>query len=200
MKFIFILLIIPLTAYAGDFQHRTFLPGLAIAGTIDMSLRNMFWISNLEVTSKNNNTFLNSSGAAVVIANRTVIGGYDSYNSSDVSEFYKKNNTRINFVSNFILDQSNTIYSIGFDSGSFADKIKINKSFFIGFAHANQLDRKSYLVISAGSWIGGGVKETPCYDFYDRQYWCQNLTSWADYKPVYPKNIQYADLKYIKLF
>jgi len=103
-------------------------------------------------------------------------------------------------MSNFKLDELNVIYSIGFDSGVSAEKIKIQKSLFLGAAHVIQLQKKSHLVISAGSWFGGRIKELPCYDAYDREYWCQNLTSWADYKPVYPNILRYLDVRYIYKF
>mgnify|MGYP006113928125 FL=1 len=104
------------------------------------------------------------------------------------------------FISNFVLNKPNTIYSIGFDSGVAAQKIKIQKSFFLGLAHVIQVENKSHMVLSVGSWFGGDIKESPCYDLYDRAYWCQNLTSWTDYKPTYPKNLKYIDIRYIRIF
>lgn len=200
MKFALIFFIVPLSVFSGDVQHRSFIPNLALASAIDRPLRNMVWFSNLEITPKSNDFFLNSSGATVIVSNKIVSSAYDSDISYDVSNFYQKNNNRIRLVSNFILDKPNTIYSIGFDSGVFAEKIIIKKSFFLGLAHVVRVENKSHIVLSAGSWFGGDVKELPCYDFFDREYWCQNLTSWADYRPTYPKNLGYIDIRYIRRF
>lgn len=200
MKLALTFFIIPLAAFSGDSQHRSSISNLALASAIDRPLRNMFWISNLEITDKSNDFFINSSGATVIVANKIVSSAYDSDISYDVSKFYQKNNNRIRLVSNFILNKPNTIYSIGFDSGVSSEKIKIKKNFFLGLSHVVRVENKSHIVLSAGSWFGGDVKELPCYDFFDREYWCQNLTSWADYRPIYPKNFEYIDIRYIRRF
>ena len=200
MRFIFIFLLIPLSAYSGAAQHRSIITNLALASSIDRHLKNIFWISNTDFTSKSNEFFVNSSGATVIVANKLLSSGYDADISYDVSEFYKKNNYRAKFISNFVLNNPNTIFSVGFDSGVSADKIKIEKNLFLGLAHAFQIDKRSHIVISLGSWFGGRIKESPCYDLYDREYWCQNLTSWADYKPEYPKNLSYIDFRFFHRF
>lgn len=200
MKFALIFFIVPLSVFSGDVQHRSFIPNLALASAIDRPLRKMVWISNLEITPKSNDFFLNSSGATVIFSNKIVSSAYDSDISYDVSDFYQKNNNRIRLVSNFILNKPNTVYSIGFDSGVSAKKIKIKQSLFLGLAHVVKVKNKSYMVLSAGSWFGGGIKEYPCYDLFDREYWCQNLTAWSDYNPKYPKKYNYIDVKYIYKF
>ncbi len=200
MKFGLILCILPVTVFSGDVQHRSSIVNLAFASAIDRRLSNNFWISGLEVTEKSNDLFLNSSGSTIIVANKIVTSGYDSDVSYDVTKFYSKNNNRIKLISNFVLNQPNTIYSIGFDSGVSADKIKIEKNLFFGFAHVIQFKKRSHMLISFGSWFGGSIKESPCYDLYDREYWCQNLTSWADYKPAYPKNLGYIDFRFFHRF
>jgi hypothetical protein len=200
VKLALIFLIIPLTAFSGDAQHRSIISNLALASAIDRPLRNMVWISSLDITTKRNDSFLNSSGSTVISGNKLVSSGYDPDITYDVSKFYKKNNYRIQFISNFVLNKPNTIYSIGFDSGVAAQKIKIQNSFFLGLAHVIRVENKSHMVLSVGSWFGGDVKESPCYDLYDRAYWCQNLTSWTDYSPMYPKNLKYIDIRYIRIF
>ena len=92
MRFIFIFLLIPLSAYSGDAQHRSIITNLALASSIDRHLKNIFWISNTDFTSKSNEFFVNSSGATVIVANKLLSSGYDADISYDVSEFYKKNN------------------------------------------------------------------------------------------------------------
>ncbi len=200
MRLIFIFLLFPLSAHSGDVQHRASITNIALASSIDRPLKNIFWISNTDFTSKSNDFFVNSSGATVIVANKLVSSGYDADISYDVSEFYKKNNYRAKFISNFVLNNPNTIFSVGFDSGVSAEKIKIEKNLFLGLAHTFQIEKRSHMVISFGSWFGGRIKESPCYDVYDREYWCQNLTSWADYKPVYPKNLGYIDFRFFHRF
>lgn len=202
MKLILILtcLIIPFASFSGDARHRSVIANLVLSSSIDRPLRNTFWISNIDLTAKSNDLFINSSGATVIVVDKIVSSAYDEVISYDISKFYKKTNNRVKLISNFVLDKPNTIYSIGFDSGIISKKIRIERNLFLGIAHVIDFRKRSQMMISVGSWFGGGIKELPCYDMYDREYWCQNLTSWADYKPTYPKNLIYIDFRYIHKF
>lgn len=200
MKLLLILIIAPFSALSSDALHRSVVLNLALASSIDTRLQNIFWISNINVSLKSDEFFLNSSGVSIINVNKIVSSGYDSAVTYDISEFYKKSNNRIKVISNFILDKPNTIFSIGFDSGVIAEKIVVQQNLFLGITHAFKVKNKSYMVLSAGSWFGGGIKEYPCYDLFDREYWCQNLTAWSDYNPKYPKNYNYIDVKYIYKF
>lgn len=200
MKFILIFIIIPLNGFAGDAQHRSTITSLAFASAIDKPLQNIAWISGAAVTSKNGETFSNSSGSTILLAKKVVTSSYDTDMAHNVSKFYEGRQNRIKLITNFKLSSPNTIYSVGFDSGISADKINIQKSLFVGAAHVIELNKQSHMSLSAGSWFGGNIKESPCFDTYDREYWCQNLTAWSDYKPIYPKNFSYIDIKYIQRF
>jgi len=200
MKFLIVLIMAPAIASAGDLLHRYSINNISLASAIDRPLRNMFWISRVDVEPTSNEFFSNSSGAVIANVRKTVTSYYDPDITYDLSNFYKKTNNRVRFISNFVLDSPNTFYSIGIDTGVSSEKLKVNKSLFIGVSHVFHLNMNSYFSINGGSWLGGSIKETPCYDSYNREYWCQNLTSWADYKPSYPKNLSYIDFRFIHRF
>jgi hypothetical protein len=65
-----------------------------------------------------------------------------------MSDFYKKKNNRTKLISNFLLNSPNTVYSFGYDSGIAAEKINIEKSFFLGIVHVVEVYKKSYFSIS----------------------------------------------------
>ena len=200
MKYFTFILLIPLFTFAGDAQHRSNITSLALASAIDRPIQNIFWISAFSVNLKNEETFLNSSGATILPVKKVISSSYDTDVTYDISNFYENRKSRIKLIANFKLSSNNTTYSVGIDSGVAASKINIQKSFFVGATHVIQLNKQSHMVWSTGSWFGGSIKESPCLDSYDREYWCQNLTAWADYKPVYPKNFSYIDIKYIYRF
>lgn len=200
MKYCVLILLSPMLTFAGDVQHRSSIASLAFASTIDRPLRNIAWISGVSVYSKNGDTFSNSSNTIILLVKKVTSSAYDADVTHNVSKFYEDSHNRVKLISNFKLSSPNTIYSVGFDSGVAADKINIQKSLFVGVAHVVQLNKQSHMALSAGSWFGGKIKESPCLDAYDREYWCQNLTAWVDYKPVYPKNFNYIDIKYIYKF
>lgn len=200
MRLIIFALLSPLLACAADPYHRSITTSLALASAIDRPLRNMLWISRIDVNAKNSDSFLSSSGVTIASPKKFINSAYDSTVTHDISSFYQKDSYRIKFISSFVLSSPNTIYSLGFDSGVAAQKIQISRSLFLGIARVVHLKNNSHIALSAGSWFGGSIKELPCYDSYDREYWCQNLTAWTDYNPVYPKNYNYVDIKYIYRF
>ncbi len=200
MKFLLLILMAPAIASAGDLVHRYTINSISLASAIDRPLRNMFWVSRVDIEPTSNEFFSNSSGAIIANVRRTVSSFYDPDVSYDVSDFYKKKNHRIRMISTFVLDSPNTFYSIGIDTGVSAEKLKIGKSLFLGVSHVFHLNKNSYFSINGGSWLGGKIRETPCYDSHNREYWCQSLTSWAEYNPSYPKNFSYIDFRYIHKF
>ena len=200
MKFLFVLLMSPLFAFAADLQHRHEINSYALSSAISRPMRNTIWVSRFDIDSASNEYFLSSSGTPVASSKKIVSSIYDADTRYDMSEFYKKKSNRTKIISNFLLNSPNTVYSFGYDSGIAAEKINIEKSFFLGIVHVIEVYKKSYFSISSGSWFGGRVVESPCYDSYDREYWCQNLMAWKDYKPVYPKNLSYIDFKYFIQF
>ena len=125
----------PLFAFAADLQHRHEINSFALSSAIARPMRNTIWISRFDIDSASNEYFLNSSGASVASSNKIISSIYDADTRYDMSEFYKKKNNRTKLISNFLLNSPNTVYSFGYDSGIAAEKINIEKSFFLGIVH-----------------------------------------------------------------
>jgi hypothetical protein len=186
--------------YASDSIHRRQILDFSLfSATIEDSSK-AFWISHFNV-GNNASKFKNSSGHYImerpmVPIPSAYISKDDPYRDYDTTGFYKPNSSRMKLVANMPLLTSGTTLSVGYDSGLRSQKLLVNNSFFVGVAKTHEIIKKNYLTFSAGKWFGGKISEKPCYDDYDKAYWCQNLTAWSDYKPNYPKNYNYFDIGY----
>lgn len=161
---------------------------------------NMLWVSKLGYSSENPAIFKDASGRSVSRNPRLVRSAYDSEISHDVSDLYNPKNQRFTFIANFSFNTPGLVWSLGFDSGVETSKLRIGRGIFLGATKAFQLGKGSYLALGSGGWVGGRILERPCYDDYDRAYWCQNLTAWTDYRPHYPRPARYADVRYLYQF
>ena len=130
---------------------------------------------------------------------QTVSSGYDSSIKYYVGNFYKSNK-RYQFIFNILGVQKGQFFSVGYDNGVHAEKLTVNQSLFLGFSQAFEVTEHTLFNIGFGAWFGGNTSESPCVDSYDREYWCQNLTSWADYKPKYPRPLSYVDFRVLTIF
>jgi hypothetical protein len=113
---------------------------------------------------------------------------------------YAQRSRRVTFIANYAADEPGLIYSLGFDSGVETAKLQITQSVFLGVTKAFRISSQQHLAVGSGAWIGGAISESPCFDNYDRSYYCQNLTAWSDYQPRYPQQQRYIDIKYLYSF
>jgi hypothetical protein len=196
MKILIVLfLLMPFWSTAADLQHRSVIGYIAATSSTDRPVRNIAWLSAVNVDPRNGIGFLNSSGKLILGGMTIVPSAYDSHITHDISEFYSKDKERLKIISNFIFNSPNTIYSLGYDSGVTAKKIKIKSSLFLGVNHVVNLSKAFHFSIGGGAWLGGKIIESPCHDSYDRAFYCPTLTAWSDYQPSYPRPYRYLDLR-----
>jgi hypothetical protein len=130
-----------------------------------------------------------------------VTSEYDeTSNAYAMTHFYTAAKQRQHLISNFVIPNTKALISIGYDSGSRAEKILISKTFFIGLSAYKRLDPKSAIFFMAGGWQKEKITEKPCVDEYDREYWCPNLTAWSDYKPLTTPPLRFAEVRYERRF
>lgn len=200
MRALLMLLLIPARVSAADVYHREHVMNIALVSQAYKASPNLLWFSSLRYGSERTPAFLDASGRAVAGNPSTVRSGYDADISYDVSDMYTPRNQRLTFIANFSFDSPGLIWSLGFDSGVETSKLRIGQGIFVGATKAFQLSGRSYFAFGSGAWIGGKISESPCYDSYDRRYWCQNLTAWTDYRPQYPRQGRYLDFRYLYQF
>ena len=107
---------------------------------------------------------------------------YDSAICFETSHFYKPDIPQI-ILSGFAkLDGSNALL-FGLDTGFRAQKITVSPALLLGLSHRTYLSehRDAQFVFELAGWLGQSVSHTPCYDSYDRAYYCGNLSAWSDF-------------------
>jgi hypothetical protein len=159
-----------------------------------------FWLSSYN-TEKKPMYFTNASGASIMSNPSSVVSGYDSTSTRySVSNFYALQNDRQRLIGHINGFSKGELFSIGYDSGINAQKLNVNNALYAGYTKTMSLTKSSLTSISLGSWFGGKASESPCVDSYGRQYSCQTLTAWGDYKPNYPKPLAFIDLRHVWVF
>ena len=144
--------------------------------------------------------FLDAGGQLIVANAQNVSSGYDSTVKYYVGNFYKPNSNRYQLIVNILGFQKGQFFSIGFDNGVQAQKLSVNQALFVGLTNTFEVSKQTLFNIGFGAWLGGNISESPCVDSYDREYWCQTLTSWSDYKPHYPQQLKYVDFRLLNVF
>ena len=158
------------------------------------------FVSEIEIR-REVNLFSSNSGVAVLNAQPKVTSEYDeTSNAYGMTHFYTAAKQRQHLISNFVIPNTTAFISIGYDSGSKAEKISISKTLFIGFSAYKKLDSKTAIFFMAGGWQKERITEQPCIDDYDREYWCPNLTAWSDYKPLSVTPLRFAEVRYERHF
>jgi hypothetical protein len=159
-----------------------------------------FWISSYS-TEKKPMYFTNASGASIMANPSSVVSAYDSSSTRySVTNFYALQNDRQRLIGHINGFSKGELFSIGYDSGINAQKLNVNNAFYAGYTKTMSFTKTSLTSISFGSWFGGKTSESPCLDSYGRQYSCQSLTAWGDYKPSYPKPLAFIDLRHVWIF
>jgi hypothetical protein len=159
-----------------------------------------FWISSL-TNEKNPKYFTNASGMSIMANPSSVVSAYDSTSTRySVANFYSQQNDRQRLIGHVNGFSKGELFSIGYDSGINAQKLNVNNSLYAGYTKTMSFTKSSLTAVSFGSWFGGKTSESPCLDSYGRQYSCQSLTAWGDYKPSYPKPLAFIDLRHVWIF
>ena len=99
----------------------------------------------------------------------------------DISKFYEPEN-ELYHVSGYAYLESDTLIEFGYDNGHSAQKYQRDPTLSVHVTQHIPLNDKLSLNVTAGTRFGGNVSETPCYDSFDREYYCGNLTAWSDYE------------------
>ena len=131
----------------------------------------------------------------------SVVSAYDLTSTRySMSNFYALQNDHQRLVGHIAGFSKGELFSIGYDSGINTQKLNVNNAMYAGYTKTMSFTKSSLTSISFGSWFGGKASESPCVDGYERQYSCQSLTSWSDYKPIYPKPLAFIDFRHIWIF
>lgn len=158
------------------------------------------FVSEIEIR-REIGTFTSNSGITLLHTQSKVISEYDATsNSHAIQDFYTATNQRQHLISNFVIPNTNTLISIGYDSGSRAPKISTSNSFFLGLSTFKKINSNSAIFLMLGGWRKERISEQPCLDSYDREYWCPNLTAWSDYKPILVTPLRFAEVRYERRF
>ena len=126
---------------------------------------------------------------------QSTANSYDG-TSREISRFYKPENTNIQLGVNIQTDP-NSLYKIKVDTGHDTMKYDEDLSLTLGIVKRHHPRANHTLTWGVEGTIGGNVKHTPCYDEYNRQYYCQSLTAWSDFTPEREKNDEHkASINY----
>ena len=159
-----------------------------------------FWLSSFS-SEKKPMYFTNASGVSIMANPSSVVSAYDFTSTRySMSNFYALQNDHQRLVGHIDGFAKGELFSIGYDSGINTQKLNVNNAIYAGYTKTMSLTKYSLTSISFGSWFGGSASESPCVDSYGRQYSCQSLTSWGDYKPSYPKPLAFIDFRHVWIF
>jgi hypothetical protein len=108
---------------------------------------------------------------------------YDGTVCQNINGFYKPDTPELILTGMFKIDGDN-ILSFGINTGYNSSKLSVSPSFLIGGAtRFYTSDKKdSHIILEANYWLGSNVTHRPCYDSFDREYYCGNLTAWSDFQ------------------
>jgi hypothetical protein len=131
-----------------------------------------------------NSSSIYMNGQPLMPKPSTVCSIYDSGVCFDVSELYNPSYPQVIF-SGMFASNADTIFSFGFNSGFSSPKVTVTPAIMLGlskrFYVGNIKERDSHIILEANSWFAGSVKHSPCYDSFDRAYYCANLSAWNDF-------------------
>jgi hypothetical protein len=93
-----------------------------------------------------------------------------------------------------------SLVSLGFDSGVQTEKLRLSPAVWLGMGHRWDWDTKTSLFLVGGRWFGGKLTEEPCWDTYERAYWCPNLTAWSERPAMAKEVLGYVAISYRRVF
>lgn len=155
--------------------------------SLNSNANNLGWIANIKIDNTPS-TYRRNDSEIIFEHKDKAKSIYDSSVIYDINRFYDPKKANIQLGYSFITEKPGRIFSLGYDNGLKTKKLKISKSYFAGYVETFKFDKNDYLTFNSGIWIGGTIKEEPCIDSYDREYWCQNFLAWSDYEPTYERD------------
>lgn len=168
--------------------------------SLNINANNLSWIANIKIDNTPS-TYRRNDSEIIFKHKDKAKSIYDSSVIYDINRFYDPKKTNIQLGYSFITEKPGRIFSLGYDNGLKTKKLKISKSYFVGYVETFNFKKNNYLTFNASIWLGGTIKEDPCIDSYNRKYWCQNFLAWSDYNPKYERdNFYNINLKYKKRF
>ena len=195
-----VLLLLSINVFAADTFTRNYAIQTSMTSYTDQIKPVGFWLSSFS-SDKKPMYFTNASGMSIMANPSSAVSAYDSTSTRyGMSNFYALQNDHQRLVGHINGFSKGELFSIGYDSGINAQKLNVNNSVYAGYTKTMSFTKSSLTAISFGSWFGGRTSERPCIDSYDRQYACQSLTAWGDYKPSYPKPLAFIDLRHVWVF
>lgn len=141
----------------------------------------MPWFSALQVIGTEVRSVYLADGRKVMQRPDRVTS-YSADRSWDVAHFYKPDSMRISAIMHWAGRTAGEVFSFGMDSGYRAEKMTIAPALFVGYARSLNVGKASYFTFAAGGWLGGKVSHKACYDSFDREYYCADLTAWSDFR------------------
>ena len=189
--------LIPRAVYAIDPLHRVNVYGaLRYKAWTDKKIQFPF-ISEIDLRREVGMFSSNSGVTTLLAAPSKVASIYDSTSTSfDVTPFYTAQNIRAHLILNYFIPDTPILLSVGYDTGSKAQKISISSTRFIGLSSYKRINSNSAIFFMMGGWQREIITETPCVDSYEREYWCANLSAWSDHTPLAPSAFRFIDIKY----
>ena len=195
-----VLLLLSVNVFAADTFTRNYAIQTSMTSYTDQIKPVGFWLSSFS-SDKKPMYFTNASGMSIMANPSSAVSAYDLTSTRyGMSNFYALQNDHQRLVGHINGFSKGELFSIGYDSGINAQKLNVNNSVYAGYTKTMSFTKSSLTAISFGSWFGGRTSERPCIDSYDRQYACQSLTAWGDYKPSYPKPLAFIDLRHVWVF
>ena len=195
-----VLLLLSVSVFAADTFTRNYAIQTSMTSYTDQIKPVGFWLSSFS-SDKKPMYFTNASGMSIMANPSSAVSAYDSTSTRyGMSNFYALQNDHQRLVGHINGFSKGELFSIGYDSGINTQKLNVNNALYAGYTKTMSFTKSSLTAIGFGSWFGGRTSERPCIDSYDRQYACQSLTAWGDYKPSYPKPLAFIDLRHVWVF
>lgn len=201
MKYLIIctFLMAPLTVKAIDSSYSSDIVRISLLSKLQGKNIPIPYLSRLSV-EESPDTLTNASGITVISGLTAAVSGYDSSVRYDISPFYEMKNPRVKGALTLPFSSPGEYFTIGLDTGAAASKINVGNAIFFAYTDTLSVNKNTFFNYSLGSWFGGKIRETPCYDSYDRAYSCKSLTAWSDYNPNYPTQYRYVSVRVTTFF
>ena len=159
------------------------------------------YVAITNISHDENTIYIN--GQALISKPSSACSIYDSTVCYNVSNFYNSSYPQF-ITSGFYSPDADTIISAGLNSGFSSPKLTLSPHVMVGIAKrfyvGDVKKRNSHIIVEDNSWLGGSVKHRPCYDSFDRTYYCANLSAWSDFNYQSSEQAYSIFIWYEKLF